>query len=211
MKPQSNSCLRGAQQFRCQKTKSGGSSLIEVMLAVAVMAVMALGLIAGQLWTARDARAMSMREHAAWIADSVAEAVSAPSPGDAALKQWSSKASMLLLRGEASVVGAGAVSVARLTWAALRNLPRADGAIDKPESCGTVDASVGLARGHTLIEFVIAMALGLVVTAAAVSLYTAQRTAIEHASNALRIREAGLTAQYKPPQAAVCFCGDEPR
>ncbi|HEX7937165.1 MAG TPA: PilW family protein [Paraburkholderia sp.] len=50
------------------------------------------------------------------------------------------------------------------------------------------------ARGHTLIEFVIAMALGLVVTAGAVSLYTTQRAAFERASNALRIREAGLTA-----------------
>ncbi|MCC8401309.1 PilW family protein [Paraburkholderia sp. MMS20-SJTN17] len=50
------------------------------------------------------------------------------------------------------------------------------------------------ARGHTLIEFVIAMALGLIVTAGAVSLYTAQRNAFVQASNAARIREAGLTA-----------------
>ena len=48
--------------------------------------------------------------------------------------------------------------------------------------------------GHTLIELVIAMALGLVVTAGAVSLYTTQRIAFEHASNAMRIRDAGLTA-----------------
>jgi type IV pilus assembly protein PilW len=50
------------------------------------------------------------------------------------------------------------------------------------------------ASGHTLLEFVIAMALGLVVTAGAVSLYTTQRSAFEHASNAMRMREAGLTA-----------------
>ncbi|CAB3781167.1 hypothetical protein LMG28614_01177 [Paraburkholderia ultramafica] len=50
------------------------------------------------------------------------------------------------------------------------------------------------ARGHTLLELVIAMALGLVVTAGAVSLYTTQRSAFEYASNAMRIREAGLTA-----------------
>jgi type IV pilus assembly protein PilW len=50
------------------------------------------------------------------------------------------------------------------------------------------------AYGHTLIEFVIAMALGLLVTAGAVSLYTTQRSAFEHASDAMRIREAGLTA-----------------
>ncbi|PQV52392.1 PilW family protein [Paraburkholderia sp. BL21I4N1] len=49
-------------------------------------------------------------------------------------------------------------------------------------------------RGHTLVEFVIAIALGLLVTAGAVSLYTAQRAAFEQASDAARIREAGLTA-----------------
>jgi type IV pilus assembly protein PilW len=49
-------------------------------------------------------------------------------------------------------------------------------------------------HGHTLVEFVIAMALGLVVTAGAVSLYTTQRSAFEHAGDVMRIREAGLTA-----------------
>ncbi|WP_027799384.1 type IV pilus assembly protein [Paraburkholderia dilworthii] len=49
-------------------------------------------------------------------------------------------------------------------------------------------------RGHTLLEFVIAVALGLLVTAAVVSLYTTQRAAFERANNVLRIREAGLTA-----------------
>jgi type IV pilus assembly protein PilW len=50
------------------------------------------------------------------------------------------------------------------------------------------------ACGHTLVEFVIAMALGLIVTAGAVSLYTTQRNAFVQASNATRIREAGLSA-----------------
>lgn len=51
-----------------------------------------------------------------------------------------------------------------------------------------------VAHGHTLIELLIAMALGLVVTAGAVLLYSSQRAAFERASNAARIREAGLTA-----------------
>jgi type IV pilus assembly protein PilW len=49
-------------------------------------------------------------------------------------------------------------------------------------------------RGHTLIELVIALALGLIVTAGAVSLYTTQRAAFDRANNALRMRDAGLTA-----------------
>ncbi|MFM0733293.1 PilW family protein [Paraburkholderia sediminicola] len=51
-----------------------------------------------------------------------------------------------------------------------------------------------IARGHTLVEFVIAIALGLVVTAGAVSLYTTQRNVFERSADAMRIREAGLTA-----------------
>lgn len=49
-------------------------------------------------------------------------------------------------------------------------------------------------RGHTLVEMVIALALGLVVTVGAVSLYRAQRSAFGRAGDALRMREAGLTA-----------------
>ncbi|MFP3583233.1 PilW family protein [Paraburkholderia sp. SIMBA_055] len=49
-------------------------------------------------------------------------------------------------------------------------------------------------RGHTLIELVIALALGLIVTAGAVSLYTTQRAAFDRANNALHMRDAGLTA-----------------
>jgi type IV pilus assembly protein PilW len=50
------------------------------------------------------------------------------------------------------------------------------------------------ACGHTLLEFAIAVALGLLVVAGAVSLYSGQRAAFEQASDAARIREAGLTA-----------------
>jgi Tfp pilus assembly protein PilV len=122
---------------------SAGSSLIEVMLAVAFMAVTALGLIAGQLWTAREARAMAMREQAAWIADSIAEAVRAPALADAATRQWNARAATLLPHGQSSVeVGAG-VAVARVTWQAVRSMPANGEVIDKPESCGSADVPAG--------------------------------------------------------------------
>lgn len=124
-------------------TRHGGSSLIEVMLAVALMAVTALGLVAGQLWTAREARAMATREHAAWIADSVAEAMREPSAGDAAIRQWSARATVLLPHGEASVTERSGVFIASVTWRALRDMPRADDVIDKPESCGGADVPTG--------------------------------------------------------------------
>ena len=124
---------------RLQVTRRSGSSLIEVMLAVALMAVTALGLIAGQLWTAREARAMAMREHATWIADSVAEAMYSPVGGESAIRQWNARAATLLPHGEASVGDSGGVSAARVTWAAPRDTPRGEDLIDKPESCGGLD------------------------------------------------------------------------
>jgi type IV pilus assembly protein PilW len=48
--------------------------------------------------------------------------------------------------------------------------------------------------GHTLVELIIALVLGLVVTAGAVSLYRSQRAAFGRADDAIRIRDAGLTA-----------------
>ena len=49
-------------------------------------------------------------------------------------------------------------------------------------------------HGHTLVEVTIALALGLVVTAGAVSLYRSQRAAFGRAGDALQMREAGLAA-----------------
>jgi Tfp pilus assembly protein PilV len=140
----SNPCARCCPARRLRKHR--GSSLIEVMLAVALMAVTALGLIAGQLWTAREARAMAMREHAAWIADAVAEAMREPAAGDSAIRQWSTlaaRATALLPHGEASVGESSGVYAARVTWTALRNTPRAGDVIDKPESCGGADVPAG--------------------------------------------------------------------
>jgi len=51
-----------------------------------------------------------------------------------------------------------------------------------------------LSCGHTLLELVIAVALGLIVTAGAVSLYRSQRMAFTHASDAAQIHEAGIAA-----------------
>ena len=129
--------------LRTRASACGGSSLIEVMLAVALIAVTTLGLIAAQVWTAREARAMALRENAAWLADSIAEATSTSIMGVAALNQWSARASALLPRGEASIGESGAVATARVTWASVQDRPAAGDVIDKPESCGDVDAPTG--------------------------------------------------------------------
>ncbi|MDQ7981145.1 PilW family protein [Paraburkholderia sp. SARCC-3016] len=49
-------------------------------------------------------------------------------------------------------------------------------------------------RGHTLLELTIAVALGLIVTAGAISLYRSQRFALVRANDAAQMHEAGMTA-----------------
>ncbi|MGF6726338.1 Tfp pilus assembly protein PilV [Paraburkholderia sp. GAS41] len=123
---------------------TGGASLIEVMLAVALTAVTALGLLPSQLWIAREARSAALREHAVFVADAVAEAARAPGGGDSALRQWATRATNLLPEGEASTseIGGG-VSFARVTWAAAATLQTPGEVIDKPESCGDVAVAAG--------------------------------------------------------------------
>ncbi|CAD6541459.1 hypothetical protein LMG24235_03645 [Paraburkholderia sabiae] len=48
--------------------------------------------------------------------------------------------------------------------------------------------------GHTLLEMTIALALGLIVTAGAVSLYRSQRIAFAQAADAAQIHDAAITA-----------------
>nr|WP_153101628.1 PilW family protein [Paraburkholderia hayleyella] len=49
-------------------------------------------------------------------------------------------------------------------------------------------------RGHTLSELLIALALGLIVTAGAVSLYQSQRQAFWQSSDFLQMQDAGMSA-----------------
>jgi Tfp pilus assembly protein PilV len=131
-------------------SRSCGASLIEVMLAVALTAVTALGLIASQLWIAREARAAALREHAVFVADAVADAVAeasrVPTGGDAAVRQWSARAASLLPQGDASTSQhGGGVSFARVTWSAVAALRTPGEVIDKPESCGDLAVAAGLA------------------------------------------------------------------
>ena len=131
-------------------TQSCGASLIEVMLAVALTAVTALGLIASQLWIAREARAAALCEHAALVADAVAEAWRAPIGSDNALRQWSARAASVLPQGDASTSEhGGGVSFARVTWSAVAILRTPGDVIDKPESCG--DLTVGMSQGRTCV------------------------------------------------------------
>jgi type IV pilus assembly protein PilV len=94
-----------------------GDSLIEVMIALSLTAITALGLIAVQTWVARSERNVLARERAALIADSVAEAIQRDADRGPVIAQWRSRAASMLPQGDVAVLDqADGVRVAVVSW-----------------------------------------------------------------------------------------------
>jgi Tfp pilus assembly protein PilV len=130
---------------RTSSLEQRGGTLLEALVALTLMAVAALGVMSSQWWMARGERALAMRERAAFVVDSVAEAVRGSTPESAALAQWGAYAADLLPRADVSVREQGdGLSLSIVRWAApsdaMRGLPDGSG----PGACaaagGTVDA-----------------------------------------------------------------------
>lgn len=126
-----------------------GTSLIEVMLAVALTAVSALGLMATQLWIARHAHAAEVQERAALIADAVAESTHAFDASDAvnreAVEQWKRRSADAAPGAAVSVLSRGNASVAMVVWPAIRNASAAGQIIDPATECGDAPVPPGMA------------------------------------------------------------------
>jgi Tfp pilus assembly protein PilV len=97
-----------------------GDSLVEVMIALALTAVTALGLTGLQSALARGERMALLRERAALIADSVAEGMRGNSDGGdgaAMLSPWRARAASMLPSGDVAVFDrAAGVRVATVSW-----------------------------------------------------------------------------------------------
>ncbi|MFM0324137.1 type IV pilus modification PilV family protein [Caballeronia glebae] len=101
------------------KRAQHGDSLIEVMIALMLTAVTALGLVAVQSALARGERAALLRERAALIADSVAEGVRSDADRAAIVSQWQARAASMLPAGEVAISDrADGVRVATVSWRA---------------------------------------------------------------------------------------------
>ncbi len=86
---------------------NAGDSLIEVLIALSLAAVTALGVIAAQTWLARNERALLTRERAALIADSVADAIRSDADRILALAAWRGRASVMLPQGDVALLERG--------------------------------------------------------------------------------------------------------
>ncbi|WP_248320468.1 prepilin-type cleavage/methylation domain-containing protein [Caballeronia sp. Sq4a] len=99
------------------KTTQSGDSLMEVMIALALAAVTALGIVAVQSALARGERLALLRERATLIADSVAEGIRSDADRAAVLSQWQAIASSTLPDGDVAVLDrADGVRVATVSW-----------------------------------------------------------------------------------------------
>ncbi|KQR85524.1 hypothetical protein ASG35_26795 [Burkholderia sp. Leaf177] len=94
-----------------------GDSLIEVLIALALFAVTALGIIGAQVWLARNERSTMMRQAALSIADSVAEGIRRDADRDPIVAQWRTRAAAALPEGGIDVLDRGnGVHVAVVKW-----------------------------------------------------------------------------------------------
>jgi Tfp pilus assembly protein PilV len=124
-----------------------GTSLLEVLVAMMLMGMSALAVISAQLGFARAESAVAMRERAALIADSIAEAAHGSVSEAAALKQWNLQAESTLPNADASVREQGdSLALSMVRWAARRPDSRTS-------ACGDVSASVSTDTSCLSITF----------------------------------------------------------
>jgi len=96
-----------------------GDSLIEVLIAMSLTAVTALGIIGSQMWLARNERSLMARELATSIADSVAEGIRHNADRDPVVTQWRTRVAALLPDGDIDVLDRGdGLHIAVVKWRA---------------------------------------------------------------------------------------------
>lgn len=111
-------CSRVSVQRRSLGGTHHGSSLLEVLVALALAAVTVAGAVASQLRVGYTERAAARREEATVIAASVAAAMRDPSSGIRALPHWQAVAAAALPRAELSIVDqAPGIALAIVQWA----------------------------------------------------------------------------------------------
>jgi len=93
--------------------------LLEVALAVALLAVSGIGLVATQLSLARQGQSAAMRGQAAFVADAFAEMTVEATGGVGAADQWKARTAVLIPGSTVSNDGAGAyTSSSTVNWPA---------------------------------------------------------------------------------------------
>ncbi|SAL50417.1 type IV pilus modification PilV family protein [Caballeronia telluris] len=121
-----------------------GDSLIEVMIALSLIAITTLGLIAAQTWLARSERMVLARERAMRIADSVAEGIWREEDREPVMSRWRPRAASALPQGDVDVFDrADGVRVAVVSWRAEDS---AEGCVEPQAKPHSACVAVAFAR-----------------------------------------------------------------
>ena len=122
-----------------------GSSLLEVLVSISLVAVCLLGVAAAQLAALRDADAQTNRARASWLAVSIVEAMRVPELSSLVLARSRADAAAALPGARISFVDeAGGLSAVAVRWALAPSLsgPRPSasaGACPSTEGQGTTE------------------------------------------------------------------------
>ncbi|RQH09946.1 hypothetical protein [Paraburkholderia dinghuensis] len=117
-----------------------GTTLLEVAIAMSVMAFCTLGLMSTQLALGRNAQAVAARERAAFAADAIAEAASL---SGAELDVWKARVVTIVPDGLAGISNlASGVSNATVSWT-FTGFSVASGVVVPPSTCNGAPLASG--------------------------------------------------------------------
>jgi Tfp pilus assembly protein PilV len=133
-----------------------GSTLLEVAIALGILAMCGLGLMSTQLGLARHAQLAAARERAAFAAEALAEAARAPTAAGGTgtvAQRWTTLTATIVPEGRlATANAAGDASVATATWLATRFVTTsASAAMLRQASC--IDTTVPAGRECVAVAF----------------------------------------------------------
>ncbi|MEM5424013.1 hypothetical protein [Paraburkholderia ferrariae] len=130
-----------------------GSTLLEVAIALGIMAMCGLGLMSTQLGLARHAQLAAARERAAFAADAMAEAARVARATPATIDRWQALAASVVPEGRLTMSSAGGdASIASVSWAATP-LGAASGSTPVSRVARCLDATASAGRACVALAF----------------------------------------------------------
>lgn len=138
-----------------------GSSLLEVLIALTLLAVTMLGALAGQWWASGGERLAQQRAHAVAIAASVAEAMRGPAPTAPVLARWQARAAVSLPDADVFVSDeAQGLSQAIVRWAMPRSSEGGEAMLDQRAELACPRAAMRAGHACVAVPFVPPVPLG---------------------------------------------------
>ncbi|HKT91918.1 MAG TPA: hypothetical protein VJS18_07055 [Paraburkholderia sp.] len=145
--------MHGDIMSRASERGVCGSTLLEVAIALGVMAMCGLGLMSTQLGLARHAQLAAARERAAFAADAIAEAARVPGTTGATTDRWKALTASVVPEGQLTTSSAGGdASIASVSWAAAP-FGAASGLAAASRVAPCIDASAPAGRACVALAF----------------------------------------------------------